>query len=165
MAEDTFLNRWDKQVREIPELNNLHQPDIGRSYPLPAVENGRIELRHFYHIASQTSGSSLYLGAPTVCAVLDSESGELLEMFPASELGVEPFEDMTYRLTNEQKAAIRPRIQQVKQLYDLVIDRYPDEPGGAAAHDFWTAFEGSVPPPLLPFYRALSPDFVAWCTA
>lgn len=165
MAEETFLTQWDKQVRSITELNNLHQPGIGRSYPLPAFEKGRLELRHFYHVASQTRGSSLYLGAPTVVAVLDMETGKLIEAFPASDLGVEPFEDMTYTLSNEQKATIRPRVQRLRQLYDLIMDRYPREPGGAIAKEFWTAFGGSVPPPLLPFYEALSPDFVAWCLA
>jgi hypothetical protein len=165
MADDTFLKRWEKQVRAIPELNNLHQPGIGRSYPLPAAtESGRIEIRHFYHAASQTQGNSLFLGAPTMCAVVDQHSGELVRVFPATELGVPAFEDTLYTLSNEQKAAIRPRLERLRLMYDLILTQYPYQPGGAIAQEFWTTFQGIVPPLLLPTYRALSTDFVAWCT-
>ncbi len=167
MAENqsTFWSRWDIQVRSIPQLKNVHLPDIGRSYPLPAYDGERVQVRHFYHVASQTSGSTLYLGAPTVCAVLDYENGSLLDVFPAAELGLERFEDTTYRVRDDQKAALQTRARRVRELYDQVFELYPYQPGGEVGQEFWTAFQGMVPPPLLPYYRALSPDFVAWCEA
>lgn len=165
MADSTFLNRWDKQVRAIPELNNLHQPGLGRSYPLPAYEDNRVELRHFYHVASQVQGNSLFLGAPTVCVVIDQQSGALLRIFPAAELGLERFEDTIYTLSQQQKTAIRPHLERLRQQYEVVLNRYPHEPGGPIAQEFWMDFQGIVPPLLLPYYKALSPGFVAWCSA
>src|SRR5512147_2158522 len=130
MAEISFLDRWDRQVHAIPALNNLHQLEVGRSYPLFAYERDRLEMRHFYHVASQTSGSTLYLGAPTMCASLDYNTGELLEVFPASELGLEPFENTTYSLSSEQRETIRPRVQRLRRLYDRILASYPHDYGG-----------------------------------
>lgn len=164
MAEDTFWNRWNMQVRSIPQLKNLHQPDIGRSYPLPAYDENGLQVRHFYNRASQTGATTLRLGPPLICVSISYTDGSLLGAVPAKELGMEPFEETTYTVPAERQETIRALVEQVRRLYDPLLLSFPHEPGSSVGQEFWDAFTRIVPPILLPYYEALSPDFVEWCT-
>jgi len=164
MAEDTFWSRWEKQVRSIPQLKNLHQPDIGRSYPLPAYDDNGVQVRHFYNRASQIGATKLLLGPPLICASLSYSDGSLLGVVPAPELGMQPFEETTYTVPVEKQEVIRALVNEVRRLYDPLMSLFPHEPGGSVGQEFWEAFTQVVPPILLPYYELLSPDFVEWCT-
>lgn len=162
MAKTGFLARWNVQVRSNPQLATLQSPGMARSYPMLAAEDGRLQTLHFYHVADQVGPNRLHLGPPLGCAVLDHADGSLLAAYTADQLGIEPFEETTYIVSAERQPVIRANVQRLRELYDVVVERFPDEPSGEAGPAFWDALRGVVPPLLLPAYEALSPDFVAW---
>ncbi len=161
-ADETFWSRWDRQIRAQTRLARFERPDIGRSYPLPLIQHSRKVLRHFYYRATRLGPNTLYLGAPRVYFGLDYEEGTLVEEFAAEALGVASFEPTTYEVSETDQAGIRERAARLRALYDQVLPRYPDEPAGDAGTAFWALLQDVVPPLLVPYYRALSPEFMIW---
>jgi hypothetical protein len=127
-----------------------------------AAEDDRLQTRHFYHVADQVGPNQLHLGPPLGCVVMDQADGSLLAAYPADQLGIEPFDEMTYVVPPERQPAIRANVRRLRELYDVVVERFPDEPSGEEGPAFWDALRGVVPPALLPAYEALSPEFVDW---
>jgi hypothetical protein len=162
MADTTFLDRWEAQVRANATLANLHMPGMARSYPMLAAEEGRLETLHFYHVADQVGPNQLHLGPPLGCVVMDHAEGTLLATYTPDQFGIEPFEETTYVVPPDRQPAIRASVGRLRELYDVVAARFPGELSGEAGPAFWDALRGVVPPVLLPAYEALSPEFVAW---
>ncbi|MCD4687459.1 MAG: hypothetical protein K8S97_16130 [Anaerolineae bacterium] len=159
---DTFLVRWERFVRGNPRLMQLQQPGIARSYPLLAEVQGRIHIRFFYHQADQVSADELYVGPPQVVAVLDFKTGTMLAPIRPEDLGMVPFKPMYHYVGPSRKPAIREYLNKLGELYNLVAAHYPNEDADDARSAFWRAFREVVPPVLLPSYRMMSHDFVAW---
>lgn len=163
MAKTGFLARWDIQTRSNARLAELHSPGLARSYPmLSAAADGRLQTRHFYHVADQVGPNQLHLGPPLGCAVLDHTDGTLIDSFSADRLGFEPFEEMVYVVPPDRQPRIRAKVRGLRALYDVIAPRFPHEPAGEAGPVFWEALTYVVPPMLLPAYQALAPEFVAW---
>ncbi len=162
MPKTGFLARWNVQVRSNPQLAALQSPGLARSYPLLAAEDGRLQTCHFYHVADQVGPNQLHLGPPLGCVVMDHADGSLLAAYPADRLGIEAFEEMIYTVPPERQQVIRANVRRLRELYDVVVERFPDEPSGEEGPAFWDALRDVIPPALLPAYEVLSPDFVAW---
>ncbi len=162
MPKTGFLAKWNIQTRSNPQLAALHSPGMARSYPMLAAEDGRLQTRHFYHVADQVGPNQLHLGPPLGYVVLDHDDGSLIAAYPAEELGIEPFEEMIYVVPPERQPIIAEKVRRLRELYEVIAARFPDEPSGDEGPAFWDALIGTVPPALLPAYEAISPEFVAW---
>lgn len=159
---DTFLVRWERFVRGNPRLMQLQQPGVARSYPLLAQDEGRIQIRFFYHQADQVNEHELFVGPPQVVAVMDFKTGTMLAPLRPEELGMVPFKPMYHYVGPSRKPAIREYLNRLGELYDLVAAHYPNAATDDMKSAFWRAFREVVPPVLLPSYRMLSRDFINW---
>jgi hypothetical protein len=162
MPKTGFLARWNVQVRSNSQLAALQSPGLARSYPMLAAEDERLQTRHFYHVADQVGPNQLHLGPPLGCVEIDLADGSLLAAYGAEQLGIESFEEMIYVVPPERQPVIRANVRRLRELYDVIVEQFPDEPSGEEGPAFWDALKSVVPPLLLPAYEALSPEFLAW---
>jgi hypothetical protein len=162
MVEGSFLPRWESQVSDHPRLRRLRQPGIARSYPVFAYEQERLETRFFYHTAHQVGAHRIVIGPPEFCVALDPANGSVIATLAPEEFGIDPFENVIHEVPPERKESASANIRRLRALYDDVSALYPDRPAGATGFAFWEALRAVVPPPLLPAYEALSPEFADW---
>ncbi len=162
MTTNYLVDQWKTQLSRVPELQKYAIPSIGRSYPMLAYADDALQLRYFYHYAEQIGPNSLELGAPDTRIAVSIDDFSLLREESNGVFDVEPFETTVYELTDDEMANKRKYVRRLKKLYDEMAKRYPKEASGQAGKDFLYVLEKLVPDVLVPYYRELSPDFVAW---
>ena len=142
-------------------MQQYFQPGIACSYPLLAHESDQIQIRYFFHPADQIGPDTLYLGSPRVCVIVDYQSLSVLKEI-ADPFTIEPFTPIEYKVSRSRRQQNQLYIEQLKGAYDTIVNLYPEQPSGGTGKQLITLLEAIVPNVLMPYYVAMSPDFIDW---
>jgi hypothetical protein len=162
MVVPFLVDEWRRRAARLPALDKYFQPGTGSSYPVFACDAEHVALCYFFHTADRVGPNQLYLGAPFAYVVLDAADFSVLDEVTDHPFDLQPFEDTVYELSEVEKEANKIRVGYLKHWYNRIAELYPDQPSGEDGKQFWDMLRKVVPPPLWPYYEALSPSFAAW---
>jgi hypothetical protein len=159
MADKGFYRTWKARVNAVPRLQRFVQGGIGMSYPMLSYTDQGLYIRHFYHAADQIGPDTMLIGPARVLVTMDYEPFDILDM-NSQPFDLPLFEDVEYRLSAEERAALRPKIHDLHGLYDQLLATYPEPPGTELIDEFAATLQRVVPPVLWPYYELLLGDLV-----
>lgn len=162
MSKEHLVDKWHAKLARDPELAKYVAPGVARSYPMLGMRDGSKVLLYFYHVADQTGPNTIAIFPPHSVIALDYNALSLVEEVSDNPFDIPPFEETSYSLPAEEKAKNRERAARLRELYDLVAPRYPDEPAGNEGAELLETLKALVPYMLWPYYEAMAPDFIKW---
>lgn len=154
-----LVDTWSQQVYTIDPLKPYHRPGVARSFPVLAHNDESLILVYFFYEAELVGPLDIQLKAPDFFVEVDTSDFSLVG---DGGFDLEPFETQVYHLSEVDKEANGQRVAWLKEQYDILAERFPNQPAEAYGPQFAGLLEKVVPPLLWPYYRSLSPAFWNW---
>ena len=159
MITQDFLETWNEQVREIPQLSGYDEVGYGASYPVFVRTQVGLCTRHFYYRADQTGPDTMVITEPCAVVLVKLDDFSLVSIDPANVPWIDP---VSITLSPEERKTRRALYERLSVLYDQIVKGYPAAPDSAVAAEFVQTLQKLVPPVFWPYYEALLDDFFAW---
>jgi hypothetical protein len=160
----TVLNEWSSKLRNHPDVKQYRVPGTGNSYPLLAYVDGQRQVRYMFHAADPVDVNRMHIAAPVAAMYFSLPDFNLISYFGKEAFSSPVFDPQQVSFELSLKDERRHAAAQLRATYDLLVDRFPDQPSGTVGQEFDQLIHFLVPEILMPFYYELSPQFWEWIT-
>jgi hypothetical protein len=161
MADEGFIEVWQRHLQADERLGTLVQVGLTASYPMFAHDGHDLLVRHFYYPSSRTGPNQVTLSGPRLLVSLMLPDFAFVES-ETNPFDLPPLESSVYEVPEGEHEAKRALIGRLEALYDEALSTYPEPPPHEVGMELIDTLQQVVPPALWPYYEQLATGFAAW---
>jgi hypothetical protein len=160
------VEEYARRLRKLPELSQLSsRPEIALSFPVPSIsDRGGGLLNYFHYPSHMVNGTTVQIRRPFTYVTVAMDTFELHRFIKDARVFSEILVDfpVSQHLRDVDPQVMRLQVERFYDYYDVVLKWFPDSSLSSIRSEFRNLFSEFVHSSLLPFYKALNPEFIDW---